>query len=226
MKQQPSPTLPLAARGIARYFDKFCALQATDLTLHAGEVAALVGPNGAGKSTLLNCLGGLLRPSDGQVHVAGYDLYRDERAARRRLAFVPDVPHFYTELTAWEHLRFVAMAHDVEARLEEQGRALLERLGLWTARDLFPYAYSRGMRLKLGLACALIRPFDVLLLDEPTSALDPESVTTLRELLSQRAAAGAAVLLATHDLSLTQTLCERTYTLRAGQLYGPEDDAS
>ncbi len=80
-------------------------------------MVALTGPNGAGKTTLLHCLSGLLRPSTGQVSIAGYDLYAEERNAKRNLAFVPDVPRFYTELTAWEHLRFIALAHEAGSGL-------------------------------------------------------------------------------------------------------------
>jgi ABC-2 type transport system ATP-binding protein len=209
------------ADSVSRYFGPFCALAPTDLTLRAGEIVGLIGPNGSGKSTLLNCLGGLLPPSDGKIHISGYDLYRDEREARRRLSYVPDVPQFYTELTAWEHLRFVALAHDVEESLSAQAPQLLKRLGLDAAADVFPYAFSRGMQLKLSLACALIRPFQVLLLDEPTSALDPDSVASLTQILREAATAGAAILLTTHDVSLAETLCQRVYVMRAGQLTLP-----
>jgi ABC-2 type transport system ATP-binding protein len=223
--QQPHLSTPhsapaLEARGVARRFDQFYALEPVDLTLQPGEIVGLVGPNGSGKTTLLNCLGGLLHPTQGRVQVGGYDLYRQEREARRRLAYVPDVPRFYTELTAWEHLRFVALAHDVEDGLAGRAQALLERLDLWRARDMYPYAYSRGMQLKLGLACALIRPFEVLLLDEPSSALDPDSAQVLREMLQEVAAQDGSVFLSTHDLGLARDLCQRVVRIRAGRLEG------
>ena len=91
----------LQTHNLSRYYGQFRALAETDLELEGGEIAVLAGPNGAGKSTLLLCLSGLLRPTSGSVAVEGFDLYRDEVEAKRRLAFVPDVPRFYTELTAW-----------------------------------------------------------------------------------------------------------------------------
>ncbi len=132
----------------------------------------LTGPNGAGKTTLLHCLSGLLRPSTGQVSIAGYDLYSEARHAKLNLAFVPDVPRFYTELTAWEHLRFIARRPRSGQDFPERAETLLKEFGPLGGAGLFPHNYSRGMRLKLGLLMAFIRSFKLLLLDEPTSALD------------------------------------------------------
>lgn len=98
---------------------------------------------------------------------------------------------------------------------------LLRSLELWEARDLFPQAYSRGMRLKLALALALIRPFRVLILDEPTSGLDPESTELLCDRLCRIAADGGAVLLSTHNPALTERLGAQTWTMREGRLALP-----
>src|SRR5512142_1799472 len=89
----------LQTTGLTRSFGNFVALAPTDLAIQPGEIIAVMGPNGAGKSTLLACLAGLLRPTSGRIAVAGHDLYRSEREAKRAMAYVPDVPHFYTELT-------------------------------------------------------------------------------------------------------------------------------
>ena len=150
--------------------------------------------------------------------VSGFDLYRDEVEVRRRLVFVPDVPRFYLELTAWEHLRFIAMANGGASDFDQRAETLLRKLGLWSAKDLFPHNYSRGMRLKLGLALALIRPFEVLLLDEPTSALDTESVELLSDELGHLREKGTAVLLSTHDPNLGEKLGDRRLKLHDGIL--------
>lgn len=211
----------LLADGISRAYGSFLALKETSLELHPGQLVTLLGSNGSGKTTLLLCLAGLLRPSKGRISVLGHDLYRDEPKARRGLAFVPDVPVFYDELTAWEHLRFIALAHDVEDGFAARAEALLRSLELWEARDLFPQAYSRGMRLKLALALALIRPFRVLILDEPTSGLDPESTELLCDRLRHIADDGGAVLLSTHNPALTDRLGAEVWTMREGRLALP-----
>jgi ABC-2 type transport system ATP-binding protein len=211
-------TQRLIATEISKKYDSFLALAPASFALNAGEITVLSGPNGSGKTTLLSCLAGLIRPSTGDVAVSGFDLYRDEVEVRRRMVFVPDVPRFYLELTAWEHLRFIAMAHHVLQGFDQRAETLLRKLGLWEARDLFPHHFSRGMRLKLGLALALIRPFEVLLLDEPTSALDFEGVGLLIDELRYYKEQGAAILLSTHDLNLIDRLGDRTLKIQNGTI--------
>jgi ABC-2 type transport system ATP-binding protein len=210
----------LQAVGLSHSYGAFQALVPTDLTLSAGEITVLEGPNGSGKSTLMLCLAGLMRPTEGNVRIEGYDLYADEPEAKRRLAFMPDVPRFYAEMTAWEHLRFLALAHDAGEGFESRAEQLLKEFGLWEARDLLPHLYSRGMSLKLGLLFALIRPFKVLLLDEPTSALD---IATSRLFVARLAALrgqGAAILLSTHDPDLKHDFADRVLFLDRGRMSG------
>lgn len=208
----------LEVQNLSRSYGDFQALKPVDFSLHPGELVALVGPNGSGKTTLLLCLSGLLRPTTGDIRLASYDLYQDERQVRERLDYVPDVPVFYQELTAWEHLYFMALAHRVEDGFERRAEELLREFGLWEARNLFPHAYSRGMRLKLGVVLALIRPFSVLLLDEPSSALDVESTAMLGEKLIALAAARKAILLTTHDPHFAEQLNAQLWHIQDGIL--------
>lgn len=209
-------TDPLRASELSRSYGRFQALMPTDLTLRSGEIAVLSGPNGAGKTTLLLCLSGLLRPTAGVITIDGHDLYTEEKEAKRQLAFVPDVPRFYTELTAWEHLYFIAQAHQAGEGFGQRAERLLHEFGLWESRDLYPHNYSRGMRLKLGLLLALIRPFKVLLLDEPTSALDVESVRFLVGRLKELRQSGAGILLSSHDPNIARDLADRTLKIQNG----------
>jgi ABC-2 type transport system ATP-binding protein len=208
----------LQAIDLSRSYGEYQAVYPLDFTIDAGEVIILTGANGAGKTTLLYCLAGLLRPTKGNVLVEGYDLYREEVAAKQRLAFVPDVPRFYQELTSWEHLRFISLAFGAGQGWEKQAETILREFGLWESRDLYPHNLSRGMRLKLGITMALIRPFKVLLLDEPTSALDPESVSLLREKLISIRNNGCAILLTSHDLSMVDALNGRKWRMEQGKL--------
>lgn len=209
---------PLAVTNLTKTYDRFTALAPTTFSLRSGEIVILSGPNGSGKTTLLSCLSGLIRPSGGRVLVSGFDLYREEVEARRRLMYVPDVPRFFLELTAWEHLRFIALANEAHTEFASRAEALLRTFGLWEARNLFPHHLSRGMRLKLGLTMAFIRPCTVLLLDEPTSALDVEGVKMLAGELRRLRAQGVAVLLSTHAPDFGDALADRCLLIRQGVL--------
>jgi ABC-2 type transport system ATP-binding protein len=208
----------LLASGLSRSFGQFQAIHKLDLEIHPGEIVVLNGPNGAGKTTLLSCLSGLLRPTSGNILVEGYDLYRDERESKQRLAFVSDVPRFYQELTAWEHLRFICLAYGVEQDWEKRAESTLREYNLWENRDMYPHNLSRGMRLKLGISLALIRPFKVLIMDEPTSALDPESTGVLLQKLITLRDCGCAILLTSHDLGLMDVLGAKRWRIDRGQL--------
>ena len=208
----------LLATHLSHSYGSFQALAPTDLALNAGEISVLEGQNGSGKSTLMLCLSGLMRPTTGEIHVDGHDLYADEPDAKRAMAFMPDVPHFYTELTAWEHLLFLALSHGVGDGFDSRAETLLREFGLWEARDLLPHYYSRGMSLKLGLLFTLIRPFKVLLLDEPTSALDDDSTRLFVNRLSELREQGVAILLSTHDPDLKTGLADQVYLMKNGYL--------
>lgn len=212
--------VPLQATNISRRYGKFLALSPFNLAIQAGQIVALTGPNGSGKTTLLNCLSGLLAPSTGKISIAGFDLYAEESQAKRHLAYVPDVPRFYTELTAWEHIQFIAMAYGAWQGFPERAEKLLREFGLWEARDIYPHNYSRGMRLKLGLLVAMIRPFKVMLLDEPTSALDREGTELLQVRLKDLRSQGVGILFSTHSPEIAAEVADCVLVLKDGHLEG------
>ena len=208
----------LQATDLSHSYGNFQVLAPLNLTLKAGQISVLEGQNGSGKTTLMLCLSGLMRPTSGEILVDGHDLYADEPEAKRALAFMPDVPRFYADLTAWEHLRFLALAHGADNGFEARAETLLREFGLWEARNLLPHNYSRGMSLKLGLLFTLIRPFKVLLLDEPTSALDSDSTQLFLRHLSELREQGCAILLSTHDPDLKTNLADQVYSIKNGHL--------
>lgn len=211
-----SETAALQTIGLSKKFKEFPALLPTNIQIMPGELVFLEGQNGSGKTTLLNCITYLIPPSSGEVKICGYDILREEQAARKELAFVPDVPRFYLELTAWEHLRFIAAANNSLEGFEERAENLLKDFGLWQVRSHFPHNFSRGMRLKLGLLLGLIRPSGLLLLDEPTSALDTKGTDLLIAELRRRKAEGTAILISSHDSALRKLLADRVLGISEG----------
>ena len=208
----------LEVKGLSRSFGEFQAVKPVDIDIAAGEIIILTGPNGSGKTTLLHCLSGLLRPTKGTILIEGYDLYQEEVAAKQRMAFIPDVPRYYPDLTSWEHLYFISLAFGVGLGWEMKAETVLREFGLWESRELYPHNLSRGMRLKLGICLALIRPFKLLLMDEPTSALDPESVDLFLEKLLLLRDSGKTILFTSHDLNLVEKLGGKSWRMDQGQL--------
>jgi ABC-2 type transport system ATP-binding protein len=210
----------LAVNGLSKRYGRLEALIGFDLALASGDCVALTGPNGSGKTTALSAIAGLLTPTTGSVSVAGHSMHEEPAAieARRRLAFVPDQPLLYEDLTVANHLRLVAQAHGVRRDgLESHMATLLDRLALAHRSDFLPHELSRGMRQKAQLACALIRPFDVLVLDEPVAGLDAAAVATLAEILEEQRARGAAVVLSTHQPQFAAQVADRTLALQDGR---------
>ena len=193
----------------------FTAVNGVDLQIKRGEIFGLLGPNGAGKSTTIRMLCGLLEPSDGQVTVAGASLREDR--SRAALSFVPDSPLLYPDLTVREHLELVGLAHGLGDGLDGRVAELLELFELTSRGDFLPGQLSRGMRQKAQLACALVRPFRLLLLDEPVVGLDPPSQQALHRLLVAAKRDGAAILLSTHQLAFAAGLADRAVVLHEGR---------
>jgi ABC-2 type transport system ATP-binding protein len=224
----PSPPA-LRVDDLSRSYGELEALHSLQLAVAAGECVALIGHNGSGKTTAVRLIGGLLDPTGGVVEVCGMPVHGTGASAmdaRAALALVPDSPMLYSDLTVGEHLELVAVAHGVAGEdLEERIDALLVRLGLETRRDFRPGELSRGMRQKLMLACALIRPHRVLVLDEPVVGLDPATQRTLRALLLEAKADGVAVLLTTHQLAFARGVADRAVVLADGMVVeeGPYD---
>jgi ABC-type multidrug transport system ATPase subunit len=202
----------LVADALTKEYGDVVALEDFDLSVNPGELVALVGHNGSGKSTFLRLVAGLLEPSDGVLVVANAPA--GSVRARAEVSFVPDQPVLYDDLSVNEHIEYTARLHG-EADWPERADALLEVLDLAHRANDLPSQFSRGLRQKTSLVLGLVRPFSVLLVDEPFVGLDPHGQTALTELLVEAVSAGAAVLVATHQLSFLDH-ASRCVALRDG----------
>lgn len=181
-----------------------------------GAVLGLVGPNGAGKTTTLRALAGIIRPTRGRLFVAGHDVVHDPVAAKRELAYIPDDPKLFDALTVWEHLQFMAAAYRV-LDFQPKAEALLRQFELEPKRNTMAQELSRGMRQKVAICCAYLHDPRVILFDEPLTGLDPYAIRTLKSSIAERAAAGAAVMVSSHLLSLVEDRCTHLLILHRGK---------
>jgi ABC-2 type transport system ATP-binding protein len=206
---------------VSRSFGDREALSGVTLDVRAGEVFGLLGPNGAGKTTALRIICGLLEPTKGQVRVGGHDVREEPLEARRQLAYVPDGAPMYANLSPNQHLALVGRLHDLdEGRIAEESARLLAALDLADrARDPVG-SFSRGMRQKTALACAILARPKLLVLDEPLNGLDAPTTAVFKEVLKSWATRGGAVLYTSHLLDVAERVCDRIAVLDHGQLAG------
>jgi putative ABC transport system ATP-binding protein len=201
------------------------ALADVDLEVGAGEFVAVTGPSGCGKSTLLNLLGGLDRPTSGEVRVHGEALTVASEARRARLrrsevGFVFQFFNLIGNLTVADNVELPALLSGVPAR-EARRRAaeLLERLGLEETARRVPGDLSGGQQQRVAIARALINRPSVLLADEPTGNLDTAAAREVVAVLKERHAAGQTIVLVTHDMRVASA-AERVIAMRDGRVVG------
>lgn len=202
---------------------RFPALAGVDLEVGEGEVVLVQGPNGAGKSTLLRLCAGLLRLESGEGVVLDHDLATERPAIRRSVGLLGHDTALYDDLTVRENLDFWARASRVER--DAVGPAL-DRLGV-AARlhDVAVGLLSAGQRRRVALAAVVVRRPRLWLLDEPHAGLDPSGRDLVDGLVADAAAAGATVLLSSHEVDRTLDLATRRITVAGGMVTGDVLDA-
>lgn len=198
---------------VTKRYGSQLALDDVSATIAPGETLALLGHNGAGKTTLIKLILGLTRPQKGAIGVLGERPGSD--AMRRQCAYLPENVAFHKSLTGREQLTlFSRLKGDPTSHIPEY----LDRVGLAEAMDRRIGAYSKGMRQRLGLAQMLIGAPRIVILDEPTNGLDPLSRDMFYDMISELAAAGAAVLLSSHALTELEARTDRIVILRQGRV--------
>jgi ABC-2 type transport system ATP-binding protein len=210
----------ISVTGFSKNYGETLAVQDLSFDVAAGSILGMLGPNGAGKTTTLRAMAGILQPTTGRISIGGCDMARDPVAAKQQLALVPDDPHLFDSLTVWEHLEFVAAAYRVHD-FSADAAALLEQFELAENRHTAARELSRGMRQKAAICCAYLHRPSAILFDEPMTGLDPRGIRTLKDSIRQKAAAGAAVIISSHLLSLIEDLCTDLLILHRGRrLFG------
>ena len=206
-ERTPAGESMLTATELTHRYGELSVLQSVDVDVPAGAVTAVVGPNGTGKTTLLRILLGQLTPTEGSVAYTG-------PAVDRPIGYLPQQPSFRPQFTAAETLEFYGalLGREVDTH------TALDRVGLADAADRPVEALSGGMRRLLGIAQSLVGEPPVVVFDEPASGLDPSMSTRAFEILADRATAGTAIVVSSHDLGLVERFADRVLVVHNGTI--------
>ena len=207
---------PVAARGLVKRYGRLVAVDHVDLTVERGDVYGYLGPNGAGKTTSLRMLLGLIRPTEGTAHLFGRDPVRLGRRALQGVAGFVEAPQFYPYLTGRKNLELLA-AYDGGDAKSLVGE-MLATVDLADRGGDRVGTYSHGMKQRLGIAAALLRRPQLLLLDEPTTGLDPAGMRDMKTLVRRLSSEGITVMLSSHQMADVEELCNRVAIINKGRI--------
>ena len=211
--------MALEIKNLIGGYSRIPVLKGISFQVKPGELVGLIGLNGAGKSTIINHVIGLLRPFSGEITLNGINIQQDPVDYKKQIAYVPETPILYDELTLREHIELTIKAYSLNT--EEawiRARKLLKTFRLDNKLDWFPANFSKGMKQKVMICCALMTNAKLLIVDEPFYGLDPLAVHDLLELIEERKKAGTAVLMSTHVLDTAQRYCDRFVLLANGKV--------
>jgi ABC-2 type transport system ATP-binding protein len=208
--------MTISVEDFHKSYGETVAVAGISFEVEPGTILGLVGPNGAGKTTTMRALAGILTPTRGYLAIAGYDLAKEPIPAKAALAYIPDDPKLFDQLTIWEHLQFIAASYRVEG-WEPRAEELIKTFELTEKRDSLCSDLSRGMRQKVAICCGYLHEPRAIMFDEPLTGLDPYGIRTIKESIRVRAAAGAAIMISSHLLSLVEDLCTGILVLNKGK---------
>lgn len=200
---------------------KIAALDSFSLTVRQGDIFALLGPNGAGKSTAMYCFLGLIQPDSGAITVFGRRPTPGSELFRR-IAYLPEEPHYHLYLTVEEAVTYYARLHGNGIDRRKILKAI-ERVGLSEFRDLPLSKCSKGMKQKAGIAQCLVGDPKLVFLDEPTRGLDPIAVKEFRDILIEMNRNGATIVLNSHVLSEIEMICNRAAIMNRGRVVAQDE---
>ncbi|WP_280768642.1 ABC transporter ATP-binding protein [Salipaludibacillus daqingensis] len=194
-------------------------LHDVSFTVKPGEMVGLIGLNGAGKSTTIKHILGLMEPHDGEVRLLGKTMAEDKNDYRQNLAYIPETPLLYDEMTLWEHLELTAMAYGLsETDFKERADNLLKEFRMTKMTHWFPSHFSKGMRQKVMIMSAFLIKPSIYIADEPFVGLDPIGIKSFLDRMITLREEGCGILMSTHILATAEKYCDRFLFLHQGKI--------
>ncbi|MFD2042765.1 ABC transporter ATP-binding protein [Ornithinibacillus salinisoli] len=194
-------------------------LHGISFDVHPKEIVGLIGLNGAGKSTTIKHIIGLMQAKKGSVSINGKTFPENPNEYRNQLAYIPEMPILYDELTLYEHLQLTAMAYDIpEDVFEKRLELLLKEFRMEKKLKWFPVHFSKGMRQKVMIMCAFLIEPPLYIVDEPFVGLDPLGIQSYLQLMEEMKHNGSGILMSTHILATAERYCDRFVILHEGEI--------
>ena len=209
----------IKTRDLSKRYKNIVALERMNLTVEDREIFGYIGPNGAGKTTTIRILSGLMKPTSGAAEVAGVDVVKYPREAKKVVGYMPDMFGVYRGMRVWEYLDFFGAAYRLSrSTRRDRVTEVMATAGIDEMKDYYVDSLSRGMQQRVGIARALVHDPKVLLLDEPTSGLDPRARIEMRQLLRKLKDMGKTILVSSHILPELATICDRIGIIEQARL--------
>jgi len=209
----------IQAEGLIKRFGQITAIDGVSFNVQKGEFFGILGPNGAGKTTIIRIITGIIEPNEGSVTIEGINLAKNPLEAKMMMGCIPEVGNVYQDLSALENLdlmgRFYGLSHGVRVTRSEE---LLTALGLSERRHDYVRTFSKGMRQRVSIACAMIHQPPLLFLDEPTEGLDVHSRRVIVDLVKKMNAQGSTIVMTTHNIEEANRLCHKVCIINKGRV--------
>ncbi len=204
---------------LVKRFGTVTAVDDVSLAVRKGETFGFLGPNGAGKTTTIRLLTGVLTPDAGNVRINGIDIHRDPLDAKMQMGVIPESSTVYGDLSAEQNLHLSGKMYGMSRALRETRiDEVLSQLGLKERRRIPVRTFSKGMKQRVSIACAIIHRPSVLFLDEPTSGLDVQSRRLVIETIRTMNEQGSTIFLTTHNIEEANTLCQTVCIINKGKI--------
>lgn len=208
----------IVVKNLKKQFGRIEALNDLNFRAEDGKVTGIVGHNGAGKTTCFRCLSGILKPDEGTALVDEWDVSTARLEVQRRIGVLPDTKGLYPRLTAREHIQYFGRLYGLdEEEVAAREEILITRLGMESFADRPSKGFSRGQRLKVALAQAIVHNPKNIIFDEPTNGLDFSSVKAVHELILELKELGNCIVISSHIISEIDKLCDHIVIMAEGR---------
>jgi len=209
----------LKLTNLSKKFGNFTAVNNINIEINAGDFFGFLGQNGAGKTTTIKMITGLYAPTNGTVHIGGFDIQKNNIEAKRLTGYIPDQPFLYEKLTGKEFLYFCGGLYKIEkSKLKNKIDETIDQLKIEQWIDKRTEEYSQGMKQRIAIASALLHDPQLLVVDEPMVGLDPQSALVVKNVLKEKSSQGVAIFMSTHSLNVAEEVCSRIGIIKDGQM--------